>query len=410
MYRNNSMKQSKKVLSVVIIGIVACLLYAVSAGIRSNYGIMLTKIIENSETSYSSISFIIAIGQLVFGAMQPLFGIVALQKSNRYVLVLGSVLMSVGMFLIPYSYTEWTLMITLGIILPAGTGAISFGIIMGAITPILGEKKSATVSGLVNASSGIGSSVFSVLIKSLLSVSGLVGTTKILTLLILLLLPATLLLRNTATIIEETKSKKEKISVQTLFKTALLNKTFLLLMLGFFTCGFHMAIIETHLYSQFISYGISESVSVLAFSAYGIATMVGAILSGILSTRFRLKNILAFLYGFRAVLVVIFLILPKVSISIFMFCIMLGLTSAATVTPTAGLVSKTFGSDKLGILFGFIFFCHQIGSFISAWLGGISVEVTGGYILIWCLNVSLCIIASFASFVINEERQIDRSY
>ncbi|HBM4505179.1 TPA: MFS transporter [Listeria monocytogenes] len=401
MIRNSNRKQLKKVLSV---GIVACLCYAVSAGIRSNYGIMLTSISENSELSYSSVSFTIAIGQLVFGIMQPLFGIVALRKSNRYVLLLGSILMRIGMFSIPYSHVAWTLMLTLGILLPAGTGAISFGIIIGAITPILGDKKSATVSGLVNASSGIGSSTFSILIKILLSIAGLTKTTKILTVLILSLFPIILILHKQVNITEETKNTEKQISVKNIFKKAFLNKTFLLLMLGFFTCGFHMAIIETHLYSQLISYGINESISALAFSAYGIATIVGAVISGIVSTHIKLKNILAFLYGCRAIIVIVFLIMPKVPISIFIFCIMLGVTSAATVTPTTGLISKTFGSNKLGILFGFIFFCHQIGSFISAWIGGISVEITGGYILIWCLSIGFCIVASIASFGIKEKR------
>lgn len=388
--------------SILFLGASACILYAMSAGIRSNYGILLDSIMRNSGIDYASVSFIVAVAQLVFGVMQPIFGIVALKKSNRFVLVCGAVFMVVGMFLIPYSRTFFALMLALGIILPAGTGAISFGIIMGAVTPRLGQKTAATISGLVNASSGVGSSLLSVLIRGLLNRQDLYGATRVLSILFFLLIPISLFLNNKKgnQALEESLEKDNRITH--MFRDALGNKTFGLLMLGFFTCGFHMAIIETHLYSQFISLGTSDSFATFSFSAYGIATVLGAILSGLASSKFKMKNILAFLYGSRGVFILLFLLLPKNSLIIFLFALLLGFTSSATVTPTAGLVSQTFGSEKLGILFGFVFFCHQVGSFMSAWLGGVSVMVTGAYTLIWSINILLCLLASSASFAIKE--------
>lgn len=401
-------KRKNSVLSVAFLTLTVCLLYAVSAGIRCNYGIMLAAISEHTGIAYASVSFVIAVGQLVFGIAQPVFGIIALKKSNRFVLAFGIILMALGMFLIPFSKTFWMLLVSLGVILPTGTGAVSFGIIMGAVTPKLGEKKAATVSGLVNAASGIGSSALSPMIRGLLLAYGLTKTTMILCIPILILLPFSLLLgANTSVVAQDNKSEEESISQ--LYKTALHNKTFLLLMAGFFTCGFHMAIIEIHLYSQIISYNLSDSTAAFAISVYGITIMVGSIISGVLCSRIPMKNILVSLYGFRALFVAVFLLVPKTSISVYCFTIVLGLTGSATVSPTAGLVSKTFGSKKLGTLFGFVFFCHQIGSFFSAWLGGVCVKFTGGYILIWAVDIALCALASVVSFNIrevNEDEQI----
>ena len=380
----------------------ACLLYAVSTGLRNNYGILLDPVIISSGLDYASVSFVIAVGQLVFGIMQPVFGIIALKRSNRFVLMIGASLMATGMLLIPYCDSIITLMLAFGIILPAGTGAISFGIIMGTITPALGERKAATVSGLVNASTGIGSSIFAPLLRTLLASVGFARTALILSIPILLLLPISWFISSASSTASGNHINEEKEGIPEMFKNALKNRTYLLLMTGFFVCGFHMAIIQTHLFSQFIRSGISDSFAAYAFSIYGIAMMLGAILSGIVVARIKMRTVLAFLYGSRAVLVLLFLLLPTTPTVALLFAIGLGLTSASTVTPTSGLVSRTFGSAKLGTLFGFVFFSHQVGSFISAWIGGVAVAAAGGYTLIWVLDIFVCVIASVASYAIRE--------
>ena len=403
------MKNNTKMMTnVFLTGVAACLLYAASAGIRSNYGIMLTSISDNSGIAYGQVSLVLAVSQLVFGIMQPFFGIVALKKSNRFVLTLSGMLMAIGMFMIPYSKSFWTLMLALGIILPAGTGGISFGIIMGAVTLKLGEQKAATISGLVNAASGLGGSALSSILRSTLSTAGLGATTFGLTILFLLLIPMSLLLGNKGiSTVEEITGKNE--SMHQVFKGALSNKNYLLLIFAFFTCGFHMVIIETHLYSQFVSYGISETFSAFAYSAYGIATIIGAIISGILCSKLKMKNILAFLYSARGISTVLFLLAPKTPLVALSYAIISGLTGASTISPTSGLVGKMFGSNKLGVLFGFAFFSHQIGGFLSASLGGLSVEVTGDYVLIWTISIILCLLAGLATFVMKEEPTIKKT-
>lgn len=388
----------------------ACLVYAVSAGLRSVYGIMLGAISDGTGIAYASVSFAIAVGQLVFGVAQPVFGIVALKKSNAFVLAMGCVFMAVGLAAIPLCTAEWMLMLFLGILLPVGTGAVSFGIIMGAITPKLGEKRAATASGFVNASSGVGSIFFSPMIQKLFSSVGLRNTMLALGLAAIILIPVALLVSGS----KDRRSIKSGIhkntNVPVLLQQAFKSKNFLFLLMGFTTCGFHMAIIETHLYSQIQSYGMTDSVAALSFSVYGFASVIGSLASGFLSSRLPMKYVVGVLYGSRAAMLLAFFLLPKTAEMIFAFVTLLGLTGASTVVPTSGLVGKLFGPVNLATLFGIVFVGHQIGSFFSAWLGGRWVEAGGGYILIWSVAAVLSLFATIVSFCIAEPPKYNGQY
>ncbi|GHS92942.1 MFS transporter [Synergistales bacterium] len=395
--------------SVFLLSVTACLIYAVSSGIRSNYGVMLNAISENSGVSYSSVSFVLALAQLVFGATQPIFGIISLKKSNRFVMCCGVLMMTVGLIAIPRCVSMWSLIVFLGVLLPAGTGAISFGIIMSALASSLSQKSVSTVSGFVNASSGIGSSAFSPLLQALIAAVGLTVTMFFMSVPVILLLPASLWLCRTRSDAGRELSapiEKEHIEnmsdIKKMFVDALKSRAYQFLMIGFFTCGFHMAIIETHLYSQFVSYGFPERTAAYAFSIFGVAGIIGAILSGAACGRSEMRRVLGFLYGSRAVITLCFFMAPKTVPVIFAFAVFLGLTGNSTVTPTFGLVNKTFGAAKVATLLGFLFLCHQCGSFISAWVGGVSASMTGTYTLIWTFDIFLCVLASAVSFSIKE--------
>lgn len=165
-----------------------------------------------------------------------------------------------------------------------------------------------------------------------------------------------------------------------------------------------MVIIESHLFSQFRSYGTPSDAASWAFSLYGISTIAGALLSGFLSTRISKGKLLTFYYGFRAVWTVIYLFcLPKNIATAVLFAVGLGMTGDATVSPTSGLVNQNFSIEKVATLVGFLFLCHQIGGFLSAWLGGILVEATVGYRAIWMIDIALCLFAAAESFRIGKD-------
>jgi predicted MFS family arabinose efflux permease len=392
----------KNALSVFFLSAAACLIYAISSGIRSSYGIMLGAIAENSGVSYSSISFVLAVGQLVYGVMQPLFGIVALKKSNPFVLSCGVLLMVAGLLTIPFCKSLWMLMLSLGIILPSGMGALSFGIIMGAVTPKLSAGSVSTVSGFVNASTGIGSTVLAPAIQFMLAFGGIGGAMLFLSAPTLVLLPVSLWLCSSKiqSVEPASRSGERNIPLRDLFSQALRSPTYRFLAIGFFTCGFHMAIIQTHLFTQITAYGLSEKTAAFAFSIYGIASMAGPVLVGVLCSRVRMQRVLGCLYGSRCFIVLFFLLAPKNLFTVYAVTALLGLTGTSTVVPTAGLVGRTFGAAKLATLYGLVIFIHQIGSFFSAWLGGGCAALTGSYTLIWCISAAFSVVAAVASFCI----------
>lgn len=394
-------------LSSVTIGLCALsamLLYGISGGVRGDIGILLKPLMDSSGCSYQDVSFAIAVMQLSFGFFQPLFGLMAVRFSNRSVLMMGVCLYVAGLASLPFLKSVAGLLTAIGILIGAGAGAISFGIILSAVVTAVGEKYGTMISGFINAAAGLGSTILASTLQSTLTRSGLMGAAIMLCIPTCLLIPFIFYVtsrksRQNNDIPQEKPEARP--SAHEIFHSAFANHTFRCLMGGFSTCGFHMAIIEAHLFSQFLSQGIDKQSAAYAFSVYGVATVLGALLSGYLCTRLHKGKLLTFYYGFRAVWVAAYLlVLPKTFISACLFSLGLGFTGAATVPPTSGLVNSHFQLSWSATLIGFLFLCHQIGAFLSASLCGIFVNMTGSYIPIWSFDIALCSFASFVSFKI----------
>lgn len=398
----STMKQSKENRAPVFLLIAAgCALYMVSGGIRSCFGIVVQALADCFGVPYADVSFAVAVGQLMYGATQPFFGILAMKKSNGFVLTLGTVLMAAGLLLTPLARSVPALTVTVGLLFFAGTGAVSFGIIMGAISPVLGERRASAASGILNASSGIGGSLLSPVMQALQARIGVGKLLLVLGIPVLLLLPICVWVAR-ASMSTASATHPEETDIRAELKLALSDPDYRHLMIGFSTYGFHMCIIQTHIYSQIVSYGIAESTASLAYTAFGLTGMLGSVLCGFLCQRFPLKNVLGSLYGIRAVIVTIFLLLlPKTVFTVFLFITILGMTGDATVTPTSEIVSRRFGPEKLGFLFGITFVCHQIVGFLSSWLGGVFITRSGNYQAIWLMDIALCATAAVASYSIH---------
>ena len=386
----------KSTLRIAGIILSACLLYMASAGLRTVFGVLLNIISAGTGIAYASVSTAIAIAQLVFGISQPVFGVIANKTSKRFVLMLGCLFMGLGLILIPFCNGLVSLIGALGVILPIGTGAVSFGMIMSVVSPLLGEKKAILTSGLVNASSGVGGIIFAPVLQGLYDASGLFVTMLVFAIYMTALIVVSALMCGRPQK-ADVAEKEDKHDVKSLLKSALGNKNYLALVLGFFTCGYHMGIVETHLFSQIVSYGISESVTAFAFSVYGAAVMLGCLICGVLCNKIPMQRVLSAIFGSRVIWPVILILMPKNEVTIMIIVILLGLTGAATMTPTSGLTEKLFGADNLATLFGVIFLSHQVGSFFSAWIGGKSVEMTGDYIIVWAIAMGLSLIAAIAT-------------
>lgn len=396
-----------KFLYIILLAAAGSLLYAVSAGIRQNYGVLMTAIADNSGIPFASVSFIVAVGKLIFGITQPLFGAIALKRSNRFVLLSGSVLGILGLVMIPLCKSIIPLFLFLGIILPAGTGAISFGVIMGALTPLLQPAAAATVSGIVSASSGLGNIFLSPILQNILEVSGLSMAVYFLALLVLILMPVSIGItgrKQNSGVSEKTTEDRDR-SIPAMIRDAVRNPNYIFLTLGFFTCGYHMGIVEMHYFNQVVVLGFPEKTAALALSIFGITSILGSLLSGILCSRMKKKNVLVLIYGSRVIAVLAFLLLPKNIALIYGAAALFGFIGSGTVPPTSGLVEHYFGAAKLALLFGFSFMVNQSGAFLSVWLSGLCVSRTGSYTIMWISSLILCAGAALICGRIKEDAE-----
>ena len=193
------------------------------------------------------------------------------------------------------------------------------------------------------------------------------------------------------------------ITLRQQLRIALRDRSYWLLHLGFFTCGFHIAFLVTHLPGEIALCGLQPSVAGISIALIGLFNVAGSLVAGALGQRYRMKMILAAMYASRALMIVIYLLAPPTPLTFYIFAAALGFTWLATVPPTAGLVGKLFGPRYLGTLFGLTLLSHQTGAFFGAWLGGVAMERLGDYTWMWYADIALALLAAVANLPIREK-------
>lgn len=371
-------------------------IYAVCAGFRDTYGILLPYVVADSGLDYASVSFVIAIGQLFFGLMQPVFGYLSLRKSPLMSLALGVALMLCGLLLMPFCKSLLSLTITLGLLLPSGTAAASFGILMSCIGPRIRASLNQLSSGIVASGIGIGICVLSPLIQGAIARYGVSQAITALAILVALILPAAFFLTRNA--LEPEVREKER-TFGSILAQGIANLAYCKVAFAFFTCGFHMALIQTHLFSQLTAFGIPGNIAAWGLSIYGLGVITGSVGSGLAGAKYSMVKILGGLYASR-ILWVGLLLAPLPIYGVFGVIFMLGATGVATLAPTAGIINQIFGRAIMPTLFGIVYVLHQIGAFASAWSGGICYQLTSSYNAAWILDILLCLLAALAVFSI----------
>lgn len=383
------------------LALTAALIYAVSNGIRVNLGLLIDPLSTNSGISYASISFILASGQFIYGLSQPFFGFLAIRYSYKDVLLLGCAMLAIGLIGTAYSSSSLAMFIFLGVFFYASTGALCFGLVLSCASPLMSERQAVIFSGILNTAAGVGSSIFSPTFTLLLDGFSVSTTLLILTLPILILIPISFYIGKLNNSLKKLDAVKS-LPIKSVLRQALGDKSYQIMLISFAICGFHMGIIFTHLYSEFIHLGLSSTTATLAYTILGLAIAIGAFLCGIACIRYSSANVLGFLYVARALIVLAYIfLLPKNDFSAILFAFGLGLTCDATVAPTSILVNARFGPEKLAVLFGLVYISHQAGCFISASLGGYFVKSFNSYELIWVIDISLCLLASLLCLSLN---------
>ncbi|MET0289729.1 MAG: MFS transporter [Pseudoxanthomonas sp.] len=384
--------------------VVASSILLLTMGVRQTTGLFVKPIAASTGIGIASISFALAIGQLMWGAVQPVFGAIADRHGPTRVLVLGGLLMAFGCALTPFVSSQWGLILTLGIMAAAGAGAGSFSILIGATAQHIPAEKRSFASGVINAGGSLGQFVFAPLVTLGISVAGwataMFGLAAASLLTLPLIAPLVKPRRGDPAAGIAQAAQAAHLTLREQLRIALRDRSYWLLHLGFFTCGVHIAFLVTHLPGEIALCGLSPGVAGTSIALIGLFNVAGSLTTGALGQRMPMKYILAVMYASRAVLIALYLVSPPTPTTFYIFAAALGFTWLATVPPTAGIIGKRFGPRYLGTLFGLTLLSHQVGGFFGAWLGGVALEHSGNYMWMWYADMALALIAAVANLPI----------
>ena len=389
-----------------IIVLLAAALLMVTMGLRQSQGLFLSPLNTTTGLGIATISLAMAIGQFVWGAVQPIAGAIADRYGPGRVLAGGIVVLALGSAITPFMTTSFGLILSLGILVAAGAGAGSFSVLIGSAARHLPPEKRGMAAGIINAGGSFGQFVFAPITQRLISGLGWMGAMWAIALISLAALPITRSLRGkpatAAELARSVAANPADKGMRTALREAVKDRSYLLLHAGFFTCGFHIAFLVTHLPGEVQLCGLSAQVASWSLGIIGLANIVGSLIAGWGTQRLRSKYILFWMYSSRTVLILLYLAAPKTALTFYIFAAGLGLTWLATVPPTATIVGKLFGARYLATLFGLTLLSHQIGAFLGAWLGGLAVVNLGSYAVMWYLDAGLAALAALVNLPIRE--------
>jgi MFS family permease len=388
----------------------------ITMGARLTTGLFLSPINTATGLGIASISFAMAVAQLLWGASQPIFGAVADKYGPGRVLVLGGLMLAAGTAATPFVDTQWGLILTMGVLSAAGAGAGSFSILIGATAQRLPASRRAFASGFINAGGSFGQFVFAPLMQAIIVGAGWVWAMLTMAAATLLTIPLSWPLRGKKPAVPAQPAAPSapaasaapaapavSMTLTEQLRVAMRDRSYLYLHAGFFTCGFHIAFLVTHLPGEVALCGLPANVSATALALIGLFNILGSLSAGALSSRYRMKHLLAIIYFARAVIIVGYLLAPKTAWTFYIMAALLGFTWLATVPPTAGLVGKLFGMRYLATLFGLTLLSHQIGGFFGAWLGGLAFVKSGDYTWMWYADILLALAAALVNLPIREQ-------
>jgi MFS family permease len=382
----------------------AAAILMVTMGARQSLGLFISPLKSSTGLGITTISLAFAIAQLMWGVIQPISGAVADRYGASKILIAGLVVLAIGMALTPFMTSGFGLIVSLGVLSAVGSGAGSFSVLIGAASRYVAVDKRGKAAGIINAGGSLGQFVFAPVAQTLIQTLGWMAAMWSLAVITLGALPLVRVVRPAGTVRGDAGANGS--TPWLAVRTALEDRSYLLLHAGFFTCGFHIAFLVTHLPGEVNLCGLPPSVASWSLALIGLSNIVGSLIAGACTQRFRSKYILAAMYGSRTLLIGWYLVAPKTRWTFYGFAVGLGLTWLATVPPTATIVAKLFGIRYLSTLFGLTLLSHQIGGFLGAYLGGVALVRFGDYQWMWYTDMALAAAAALINLPIRETRTL----
>jgi MFS family permease len=386
-----------------VILVCGCLIGLVGFGPRSGLGFFLTPISNEYGWGRDVFALAMAIQMLLWGAAQPFAGALADRYGAVPVLSTGARLYAIGLAAMAYSATPTMLHLTAGVLIGFGLAGSSFTVVIGAFGRLMPPAWRTLAFGAGTAAGSMGQFLFSPLAVALIGEFGWQQTLLIFAVVVLVIMPLSLALAAPRDAGAQPAAAAPPQSVTEALSEACGHKSYVYLVLGFFTCGFQIFFIAVHLPAYLVDRGLSAEIGGWTLGVIGLFNIIGAIAAGWLSGLMPKRYILSLIYFGRAVAILVYIMLPPSAAGTLIFGAVMGLLWLSTVPPTSGLVVTMFGTRWLAMLFGFAFFSHQVGGFLGVWLGGLLFVQSGSYDVVWWLSILLGVLSAVINLPIVEK-------
>ncbi|WP_331693579.1 MFS transporter [Pandoraea sputorum] len=398
---------------VTLIILAGALVLSAAMGTRQTFGLFINPFSYDRGVPVTLVAFVIALHNLVWGFAQPFAGAMADRHGPAPVVAFGAFAFAAGLAMAALAPSGIWLVIGLGVLVGLGISCTTFGVVLPAVSRAVTPERRTMAMGLVSAGGSLGQVALVPVAQGLRETYGVSTSLFVLALVLCCAAPLGLFMTmsrrskpthsSTAPAPTAKPVDDEHVSLREVLRQARSHRGYQLLTLGFFTCGFQLAFIATHLPGYLLMCHMPVGLGATALALIGLFNMLGSWACGWLGGRYRQHHVLGWLYLVRGAAIALFFVLPKTDTSVVIFAAVMGLTWLGTVPLTSGLVAKVFGTRHLGTLFGVCFMSHQVGSFLGAWLGGFVLDVTGSYNLIWAATAILGAVAAALHFPINDE-------
>ena len=381
----------------------SAIILALSLGVRHGFGLYLVPMSDEFSWGHNVFSLAIAMQNLIWGAAQPFTGALADKYGSKIVVAVGGVLYTIGLLLMAVSSTGWLLNLSVGLILGLALSATSFSVLLSAVGRAAPPEKRSLAMGIASAAGSFGQFIMLPSTLLLLQNFGWSAALVVSAILIAMIVPLAWMLKAPAFVVPNTSTNQVQLSFKDILVIAKNHKPFWFLSLGFLVCGFQVVFIGIHLPGYLIDHGFNATTGTVFLALVGLFNIVGTYTAGWLGGKYSKPKLLMGLYGLRGIAIIVFLMLPLSTVTIYSFGVVMGLLWLSTVPLTNGIVANMFGIKYLSMLSGIVFFTHQVGSFFGGWLGGVNHDVTGNYDLIWLFSIILSVFGVLVHFFVDEK-------
>ena len=377
-------------------------------GVRHVHGLFLLPVTMDRGWSRETFAIALAVQNLTWGIVQPFTGMIADRYGSAKVIAGGLVFYALGLAGMAHATTPAAFMWTAGVCIGIALSGTAFAAIYGALSRLVPPERRSWALGVAGAVGGLGQFTMVPAAQWLIGGWGWVAALLVFAMVLMILLPLAFPLREPANRVRDAAAPDANLSLSDAIREAFTRPGFWLLNLGFLACGFQLAFIGTHLPAYLMDKGLRASDAVAALAIIALTNVMGTYVCGILGAHHRRKYLLAGIYLVRTAAIALFVLVPLSTWSVYAFAAVMGFVWLGTVPLTNGLISQVFGVRYITTLFGFVFFGHQVGSFLGVWLGGVVFEATRSYDLIWLGAMALGVLSAALHWPI-DDREIQRA-